>query len=245
MIQRISSLTHPLVKHLVKLRKESNYRYQSNSLLFNGEKPILELTSYIKRVIYSESYSKSMDLKRESYVVTEAIMQKISGLVSPEGIVAEMELPILNSLTHCSRLLVLDAVSDPGNVGTLLRTALAFEWDAIFMLPGSCDLFNEKVVRAARGAHFKVSLCQGGLSELKEIIKNFQLSPLVANLHGSEPHLLPKLEKKALVLGNEARGPCPEILEFCTPVTLKMSSEVQSLNVAVAGAILLYTLNHL
>ena len=236
----ITSLQHPLVKHLIKLRGDSSYRYAEQSLVFTGAKPISEVLPYIKKLIYAENCSSFLDSSAETWIVSEAVMRKISGLVTPEGVIAEVRMPSLKPLQNCQHLLIFDGISDPGNMGTLMRTALAFGWDGIFVLPGSCDLFNEKVIRAARGAHFKIPLFQGSIKELKELIAEQHLLPLVADLQGCEPREITTQTKKALVMGNEAHGPSQAMKEFCTSVTLTMTDQMESLNFAVAGGILLY-----
>ncbi len=240
----LTSLQHPLVKHLVKLRKESAYRYAERSLVFTGSKPILEVLPFVKKIIYSESCSTCLPTTAESWRVTEAVMHKISGLVSPEEVIAEVELPRSTPLKNCSKLLVFDGISDPGNMGTLLRTALAFGWQGVFVLPNSCDLFNEKVLRAARGAHFKIPLYQGTVRELQTLIEKEDLLPFVADLQGTAPENVDMRKNIALIMGNEAHGPSQEIKEFCTPITLAMTDQMESLNVAVAGGILLYLLKN-
>lgn len=240
----ISSLQHPLVKHLIKLRGNSDYRYEQQSLVFEGSKPILEVIEHAKKLIYSESFIPYVESNAEQLFVTDAVMKKISGLISPEGIIAEVKMPAFKPLESCYHLLVLDGISDPGNMGTLLRTALAFGWDGVFVLPESCDLFNEKVLRAARGAHFKIPLVQGSVAELKKIFLQLELQPLLADLQGIDPSDIPKQTKKALIMGNEAHGASKEVKEFCLSVTLPMSNQMESLNVAVAGGILLYLLKH-
>ena len=85
-------------------------------------------------------------------------MKKISGMQTPEGLVVEIEMPKPAPLEGLKYLLALDGVSDPGNVGALLRTALALGWQGIFILDESCDPFNDKALRSARGATFRLPL---------------------------------------------------------------------------------------
>lgn len=239
----ITSLQHPLVKHLVKLRQDSKYRYESQSLLLEGTKPIQEVANSVKKLIYTEAYAPFIALKApEEWMVTEAIMEKISGLSSPEGMLAEVQMPPFSSLVQSKMILALDGINDPGNLGTLMRTALAFGWDGLFLLPTSCDPYNEKVLRSARGAHFKLSMRKGTAQELKELAQAENMAAFVADLKGFEPEKIPSANKKILVLGNEAHGASQEIKEFCSSVTLPMVGEMESLNVAVAGGILLYLL---
>lgn len=239
----ITSLQHPLVKHLVKLRQNSEYRYEQKSLLLEGSKPIREVIGEAKKLIFSQSFPPFGGSNAEEWIVTDAILQKISGLSSPEGVIAEVEMPSPKTLKECHHLLIFDGVNDPGNMGTLLRTALAFGWDGIFVLPGSCDVFNEKVLRAARGAHFKLPFNFGSVKELHELLIRHNFQPLLADLQGENPGNIPIAAKRALIVGNEAHGASDEVRQFSLPVAIPMPGEMESLNVAVAGGILLYLLH--
>lgn len=239
----ITSLQHPLVKHLVKLRQESAYRYAQRSLLVEGSKPIQEIAPFIQKLIYTSSHAPLLKTKAcEEWIVTDAMMQKISGMTNPEGVVAEARMPSFSSLEEAHSILALDGINDPGNLGTLMRTALALGWDGIYLLPTSCDPYNEKVLRAARGAHFKLALRQGTAEELKQLAQQQTFQCLVADLQGQPPEAFSAHLKTILVLGNEAHGASAAVQEFCVPVTISMKGEMESLNVAVAGGILLYLL---
>ena len=175
------------------------------------------------------------------------------------------------------RLLALDAVQDPGNLGTLLRTALAFGWDGVFLLPGCTDPYGDKAVRASRGAALRMPVGRGDLSELRRVVEAKGLVMLAAE---PEPEMAPgghhKMDMQkdcddvgprgtstylsaspsvCLVLGSEGQGLSREVLEACTPVAIPMvggsgsgggganSPGMESLNVGVAGGILMFMLS--
>jgi TrmH family RNA methyltransferase len=165
-------------------------------------------------------------------------------MISPEGVIAEVRMPSFVLLDKAKQVLALDGISDPGNMGTLLRTALALGWDAVYFLPGSCDPFNEKTIRAARGAHFKLSLAKGNDEQLHEWVKRNKVQSVVADIKGQVPENVPAAQCRLLVLGNEAHGASAAIRQFCQPVTIPMPGEMESLNVAIAGGILLYLLSN-
>lgn len=243
--RKITSLQHPLVKHLVKLRLDGTYRDEHHSLIIEGLKPIQELSSYVINLFFTAEYSSYVDsIQAEKWLITDAVLKKISGMTSPEGIVAEIKMPTFVSLGKSKRVLALDGINDPGNLGTLLRTALALGWESIYFLPGTCDPFNEKSLRAARGAQFKLSLIQGSADELKQWVKMNRIPAYVADVMGTPPNLLEESSSCLLVLGNEAHGASEEVRNFCLPVTIPMPGEMESLNVAVAGGILLYLLSN-
>lgn len=239
----VTSLQHPLVKHFVKVRTDKAYRDQCQTVILEGLKVIQELSSEVLKVFYTSEYASFIpSCAGEKFLVTEAILNKISGMRSPEGIVAEVQMPTFSQLDVAKKVLALDGMSDPGNMGTLLRTALALGWDTLFFLPGTCDPFNEKVLRSARGAHFKLNLVKGTGEELRDWVKKNKIQSWVADLKGIAPEEISPASKRLLVLGNEAHGPSEVIHQFCQSVTIQMTGEMESLNVAVAGAILLYLL---
>lgn len=239
----VTSLQHPLVKHWIKLRTEAPYRQHHGQLLLEGIKPVYEFPHKIRKLLYTDAYAAQIQsISGERWKITEAILHKISGMPSPEGVMAEVEMPSFVSLDQARGIVALDAISDPGNLGTLLRTALAFGWETIYFLPGCCDPFNDKVLRSARGAHFKLNLSKGKAEELKKWVRETQAQAWMADLNGRSPEQLPCAQHKVLVLGNEAHGVSEGIREFCQSVTLPMKGQMESLNVAIAGGILLYLL---
>ncbi len=241
----LNSLQHPLVKHWVKLRTDAAYRHEQKQLLLEGLKPVREVPTRIRKILYTEIYASQIEsLPGERWKITEAILHKISGMPSPEGVVAEVTMPCFVPLDQTKQVLALDGVRDPGNLGTLLRTALAFGWETIYFLPGCCDPFNDKALRAARGAHFKLALSQGNAEELKKWVDHTQGQAWVADLQGKKPEEISFAPRQVLVLGNEAHGASEAIRRFCQPLTLSMPGEMESLNVAIAGGILLYLLHH-
>lgn len=243
-LRSLNSLQHPLVKHLVKLRTESAYRREHQAVILEGLKPIQEVSDSVSKLLYTPAYASfACSIAGEKWQVTEAILHKISGMTSPEGILAEVRMPPFVSLDKFKQVLALDGISDPGNMGTLLRTALALGWEAAYFLPGSCDPFNEKALRAARGAHFKLALAKGTAEQLHQWIRVKDVQSLVADFEGKAPENISIASHRLLVLGNEAHGASAAIRQFCQPVTIPMPGEMESLNVAVAGGILLYLLS--
>jgi RNA methyltransferase, TrmH family len=166
---------------------------------------------------------------------------------SPQGVLAIAEVPEtgLADLKPADRvrLLVLDAVQDPGNVGTILRTAAALGATATFSLPGTVDLWNAKVVRSAMGAHFHHPCMTGSWDELDTFRKNHSIALWAADAAGTALGSVAAPPRLALVVGNEGAGlssPARERADHL--VALPIASAVESLNVAVATGILLYEL---
>ena len=166
---------------------------------------------------------------------------------SPQGVIAVGEIP-----THGfeaipddwkGTILILDAVQDPGNVGTILRTAVALGVVATVALPGTVDLWNAKVVRSGMGAHFKHTLFSGTWSELDSFRKRTGLELLAADASGTDVASAKAGSRVALVVGNEGSGLSGEARARASRiVSLPIQPNVESLNVAVATGILLYAL---
>ncbi|MFQ5729137.1 MAG: TrmH family RNA methyltransferase [Waddliaceae bacterium] len=240
---KISSLQHPLVKHLVKLRKNRSYRYKNNTVVVEGKKLVSEVCQKQKArniLAIEESLIPKKVKTEESYLVSYDILKKISGVQNPEGILAEVLMPPEGSLEGFRYVVAFDGVGDPGNLGTLLRTALALGWEGAFILNNSCDPYNDKAVRSAKGATFRLPIRQGLWKEVKALIKNNGLQPVAADLKGKNFDELPSRGGVLLVLGSESRGLSEEARDFCEKITIPMSGKMESLNVSVAGGILMY-----
>jgi len=166
---------------------------------------------------------------------------------SPQGVLAIAEVPAsrLADLPPAARmrLLVLDAVQDPGNVGTIIRTAAAMGVTATFSLPGTVDLWNSKVVRSGMGAHFHHPCLSGTWNELDSFRADREIELWAADASGESVANLQPPPRLALVVGNEGAGLSSSARSRADRViALPIASAVESLNVAVAAGILLYEL---
>jgi TrmH family RNA methyltransferase len=166
---------------------------------------------------------------------------------SPQGILAIAEIPDRTVgnlvLGDPARLLVLDGVQDPGNAGTILRTAAALEATATLALPGTVDLWNAKVVRSAMGAHFLHPAISCTWEELDALRDRQQVALWAADAAGEPVERAPIPSRLALVVGNEGAGITAATRDRADHlVALPIAPSVESLNVAVAAGILLYAL---
>jgi len=179
--------------------------------------------------------------------VSESELASAAETESPQGVLAIAEIPASSTdeLTdlRADRVLVLDAIQDPGNVGTILRTAAALGVDATIALPGTVDPWNAKVVRGAMGAHFHHRVVQSSWEALQPVRERLQLAWWGADASGDPVASIRAPERLALVVGNEGNG-----LTALTRarvdrlVSLPLAPATESLNVAVATGILLYLL---
>lgn len=243
MIPSLTSLQHPLVKHLVRLREDRRYRKQSGTLLLSGIKLIQELApDFPIKTLLITCDSPPPPIAAQTYCITEAMMKKITGLQNPEPLAAEIPLPLPKAIDPEKPLLILDALADPGNVGTLLRTALALGWDNIFLTPHTADPFNEKALRAAKGATFRLNLHKGSYEALGALLGTQKRQLFIADARGKKNIRRQSSPALALVLGNESHGIDPRLMALGTPIAIPMNPLMESLNVSSAGAILMFEL---
>jgi TrmH family RNA methyltransferase len=178
----------------------------------------------------------------EAHSVSDRELRRLADTVTPQGWLAVAPIPAWTwADLDGARVLVLDGVSDPGNVGTLIRAAEALGAGGVIALPGTADPWNPKVVRAAAGSSFRVPVVEAGREELLARLRGWE-TPVWAAASDGEPLSRgePPPARVALILGNEAAGVSPEIrLTAERVVAIPMMGEVESLNAALAGAILL------
>jgi TrmH family RNA methyltransferase len=239
--REISSLQHPLVKHLVKLRENREYRYSEKKIIISGIKLIKELSRHcrFRTLLVSGECCYQAD---EVVQAPMAVLKKITGLENPEPIAAELDMPPEADLLKVKHLLILDGVSDPGNLGTLLRTARGLGWDGAFLTTGSTDPYNEKALRAAKGATFTLPWRSGTVDQLLDLLRKERIPLIAADVDGEPIESVGDSESVALALGNEAHGLSAKIREMARAVCIPMQGRIESLNVGAAGAILMYLL---
>jgi len=243
--REIKSLQHPIVKHLFKVRSDRHYRQSENSAFILGDKMIFELpgTIQLKTLLLAEELELPKHIKAEKlFRVSSAILKKISGMQNPESIAAEVALPKMCDLAQKNYLIALDGVSDPGNLGTLLRSALALGWEGAFITSSSADPFNDKALRAAKGATFRLPIQIGTLDELEELIRANHASVCIADLEGRPLQKAEVRPPLMLVFGNESKGVSPRLKKSAQALCIPMHGAMDSLNVAAAAAIFMYTI---
>lgn len=271
----ITSTTNPFVKHCVKLRVNSSYRHSHGSALLLGSAPIREVYNiYDSKQELSTMINCLLVLDKAEIPhgldelpigivrVSAAVMKKLSGLQSPDSLeaIAVMKIPstFYNLNYSCReedcrkwfqsphRILVLDGIQDPGNLGTLLRSAVAFRWDGVFLLPGCCDPFNEKALRASRGASFRIRIVSGSWTCLQILREEYNLKVLAGHPESDrQSNPVYQLSQEyadslaemplCLVLGSEGRGLSEKSRQVSELVSIPMAGEFESLNVSVAG----------
>ena len=291
----ISSVENANVKRLVKLRTSKAFRDEERSVVVVGSMVLKEIlrdgkTKVNVKSVYAldddddgrvdvfENDHKVFFSSSSSYGATAKVMKKLAGVENADGInlVAELEMPEIrtvsefmkrkNTRSKIDKVLCMDGVQDPGNVGTLLRTAEAFGFDAVGLGPRTCDPFNDKCMRSSKGTAFRMQMfnwktseeffegiVNDGKFELKENVLAAMLSGESCvdvsrelnnnnNNNNSDSNDYRSHTKVCLVLGSEGQGVSKEIASSTRAVTIPTPGVTESLNVAVAGGILMSSL---
>lgn len=179
--------------------------------------------------------------------VSDADFRTAASTEAPQGIVVIADVPAADLRAippeAFARVLVLDGVQDPGNTGTLLRTAAAFGAGLVVALPGTADPWNAKVVRSAAGGHFHTTVTTASLSDLLDVLREHDVALWGADASGASVGAVAVPARLALAVGNEGAGLSASVRDAAsTLVSLPMARGVESLNVAVAAGVLLFAL---
>ena len=247
----ITSKDNDTIKFLKKL-KDKKYRDQENAYIIEGAKLIKEAIQEnikIKMVILCDGCSAEnaidSDLKYEiakyeCICVSEKIFLGLTNVVNPQGILAVVEKNNnTNEIDYNDNLfLILDDLQDPGNMGTILRTADSINLKQIIVSKGSADVYNPKVVRSTMGAIFRIKVIESDdLSKTIKEMKKHKIKVAATSLQTDKSIYDINYEKTAIVIGNEANGVSDKVLET---VDEKIKIPMAGLNASVATAIVLY-----
>lgn len=242
-MKEIQSLNNELIKKVCKL-KDKKERYKKQEFIVEGYHLVEE--AYKKQLLKTIfTTDNSIQMNVDSYYVTKDIIKKLSSTMTPQGIVGVCKMKENANITG-NHYLLLDNVSDPGNLGTLIRSSLGFGIDTIILSSDSVDIYNEKVMRSTQGAIFNVNIVYADLPTVIKKLKEQKVTIVGTSLQSSvDLKEISNLSKYAIVLGNEANGIRKNILELTdVNVKIRISKQLESLNVAVAGSIVMYYLNN-
>ena len=240
----ISSVHNEQVKHVVDLQNRS-YRQEHGQFVAEGTRTCSQLfEKYEPVVIYmTEAYYKTHGFSQHDHIiigVSQHVMDKMSTSKNPSGVCAVFTIPAQLPLPQQGPGIVLIEVSDPGNLGTLIRTAAAMNIKEIILV-GGVDPYNSKVIQSTAGCMTSVNLYQTTFEILTQH-KQLNLCALVVK-NGTTPENI-NLKNKFLVVGNEAHGLSPEQINICQEkMTIPMPGHAESLNAGIAGAIGLYIMS--
>ena len=254
-MQTISSKDNELIKHIKKL-KDKKERDLSNEYIIEGIKLIQEAmqeNAKIKQIIICDDCEKTESIpkdlmyeiaKQECIYVTNKVFDSITEVMNPQGILAIIEKHSKEIQIDDKQdiILALDDIQDPGNLGTILRTADSIGLTQILVSKGTADSYNPKVVRSTMGAIFRVKIieCEDLVKTLKEI-KKHKFEIVVSSLQTDNSIYDINYHKKVIVIGNEANGVKKEIQDLADKkIKIPMLGKTESLNASVATGIILY-----
>lgn len=246
-MNKITSRENPIVKSVVRLIKSKDERQHSGLFVCEGSVMLNEAVACgasIDKVFVSSGIKlPQLPFETEIYEINEAVLEKISGVKSPQGIVFTCRIPE-NALVSGERVIALENVSDPGNVGTVIRTADAFGIDCVVLIGSCADLYSPKTVRSTMGSVFRVKTCAMELEEFFGAMSGLELPVYAAAL--SEKAVSIKdvnLLKSAVMIGNEASGLSGAALDKCRKHVIIPISGIQSLNAAIAASIFMFEMS--
>lgn len=254
-MQVISSKENEVIKNIRKL-KEKKYRDIENSYVIEGIKLIKEAiaeNANIRQIIMCEDYTDNVELDKDTLFeiakynliyVTRNIINLITDVKTPQGIIAVIEKNNnIEQIDYSQDIIVaLDGVQDPGNLGTILRTADSANLKQIILSKNCADPYNPKVVRSTMGGIFRINIIEVEDLEnsLKQMKKN-NFKVMVTSLDTEKSVYDVDYSKKVIVIGNEANGVSKEVQDMADEkVIIPMLGKTESLNASVAAGIMIY-----
>ena len=253
-IDYIQSKDNKTIKHIISLQQRK-YRQKFGEYMVEGIRAVTDIgkKDCLRSILIRESKRSELEPLVEKgftvssvYVVQDPIFDKIEHSVNGQGIlgIAKKCVNDLHSLIVEDGLYVaLDGVQDPGNLGTIIRTAVAAGAKGIFLLKGTVDPYNEKCVRSTMSALCNIPIFEDvTLSEFYDFIKDNTIKTYVTSLDNAKPyHTISYAKRTMIILGNEGNGVSKEIIEMCDQaITIPMYGDIESLNVSIAAALCMY-----
>lgn len=244
MTERITARKNPLlqqVRHLLNSRKE---REQSGLFVADGTKLLEEAVRWwpgLETVILTDGVQVQLPDHVRVVYVPEDVMASISPMESPQGALFVCRLPAKEKFKAVPGMLLLDGIQDPGNVGTILRTADALDVPVV-LLEGCADPYSHKVVRSSMGAVFRTPVQRTTWAQAQQACESAGIPVAVTALSDrAEDIRSAALQAMAVVIGSEGRGVRAEIMESAQKeLIIPMNSRCESLNAAIAAAIVMW-----
>jgi TrmH family RNA methyltransferase len=236
----ITSKENQKIKHIKKLINSKKYRYDNKEYILEGEKFIND-SDNIKEIYINEKFnvSKLNDNKFSFETVVNNIFNKIKETKNTQGIISivKMNYEILkdDEKIKIGKFVYLDNIQDPGNIGTIIRSAVAFDFDGVIFGKGTCDIYNEKTIRSSAGSIEKLKIFF--IEDEKILYKNNLIS---ADINGKNIYKFEFPENYILVIGNEGQGLSEDIIKNSKKIiSIPISKNIESLNAGVSAGIIM------
>jgi len=244
MEERITSRKNPLLQQVKKLLSSRKEREAAGLFVADGTKLLAEAVRWwpgLETVILSDGVEAEVPSHVRTVRVPGDVMESISPMKSPQGALFICRLPEKKELSVVPGMLLLDGIQDPGNVGTILRTADALEIPVV-LLEGCADPYSHKVVRSSMGAVFRAAVMEASWEQVAAACKKTGISVAVTALSDrAEDIRRAELNRCAVVIGSEGQGVRKEILDNADmELIIPMNARCESLNAAIAAAIVMW-----
>lgn len=242
-MERITSRQNKLMQHIVRLQHSRSYRYAKRQFVAEGDKLLGEALRWYEVELAVVREGTELPPQVRGIEVPAALMQSISSQETPQGVLFVCSMPEPQPLSLCGGSLILDGIQDPGNLGTILRTADALEVPVV-LSDGCADPYSDKTVRASMGAVFRTQPQQAAQAEILAYCRAHSLPLAVTALSKDASDIREtKLGELAVVIGSEGRGVCRTYLEAAQRrLIIPMNPRCESLNAAVAATIVMWQL---
>lgn len=237
-----SSIDNSKIKDLKKLHNKK-YRDKKGLFLVEGRHLVLEAykTGYLKELLLEENEILPLDVM--TYYMTNNVKNYLSELETPTNIIGVCEKK--EGIIKGNRIVYLDCIQDPGNLGTIIRSCVAFNVDTLVLSRDCVDLYNSKVIRASQGLVFHLNIVIADINEFGPKLKdeNYKIYGTKVT-HGKSLKTIEKVSKFVIIMGNEGNGISELSSELCDEfIYIDMNDRCESLNVGVATSIILYELD--
>ena len=235
MVEPITSKQNKKIKLLKILLKDKNYMFLDNPKLIVEAKKAGFNIDYL---LINETYNGKTDYGGENVVVSESVFKSFSQTVNSQGLIGILKYGKKTLKKPQADFLVLDELQDPGNVGTLLRSALGANFKDVYLL-NSARVSSDKVVRSSMGAIFKLNIYECSKDEFLNMCSGLHMC--YADMFGDNVYKTKLPKNIGVVVGNEGNGVSKELRKVCTQaVAIPMANGLESLNASVAGSIIMY-----
>lgn len=249
LMENITSRKNKVICHLRSVANDREYRCNCREYVCDGIKTLREAMRYGAEFVCVLWKEKAEELELPDgvvqYTAPAELFEYASPLKSSGGPVFTVKMPEHGGGFKFERAIVLENLQDPGNVGTVIRTANAFNIDAVILVGACADLYNPKTVRASMGAIFRQRVLTMSIAELDEFTREHALPLFGAALSDKAADLRNvEIHRAAVAIGSEGRGLSPELLDICGgEVIIPMNPDSESLNAAVAASIIMWEMS--
>lgn len=232
-------------EHIKEIKKLNNKKYRdlNGKFIIEGKHLVEEAikNNLVEEILLLEGNNEKYDVKTN--YVNGKVMKYITELDNPSKIIGICHKK--NDKIQGNHILILDDIQDPGNLGTIIRSAVAFNIDTIILSKTGVDLYNSKVLRSTQGMIFNINIVVSDIKEEILKLKNDNYKILTTNVEGGKLVMsIEKNQKFAIIIGNEGKGVSKEIKELSDEyIYIEMNKKCESLNAAVATSIILYELS--